>query len=145
MLKRKNNLFLFLLLLTALSCNRVKTTPIVKESYADGKPKVLTEYITDEYGTKKLYKETHFYPDEKKYVEFKYDTDGLKDGICVSWYENGNKNSEIKYVHGKEDGEYRVWHSNGKLFIKGQSNMGEKVGVWEFYDSLGVKTKEEKY
>ena len=139
------SLFLFALLLGIVSCNRVKTTPIVKESYADGKPKILTEYIIDEYGRKKLYKETLFFPGEKKYIEGKYNTEESRDGIWTSWYENGNKNSEVKYINGKEDGKYRVWHPNGKLFIKGKYDMGNKVGVWEIYDSLGVKTKEMKY
>jgi antitoxin component YwqK of YwqJK toxin-antitoxin module len=136
---------LFALLLCVVACNRVKTTPIVKESYADGKPKVLTEYVTDEHGKRTLYKETLFFPGEKKYIEVKYDDAGSWDGVCTSWHENGNKMSEVKYVHGKEDGKYRVWHSNGKLFYKGQYNIGRKVGVWDFYDTLGTKTKREFY
>ena len=138
-------LVLFLLLLCVASCNRVKTTPIVKETYADGKPKILTEYVITPDGSEKLYKETHFFPGEKKYIEGKYDLEELRDGVWTSWHENGNKNSEGKYINGKEDGKYRVWHPNGKLFYKGQYDMGHKVGVWEFYDSLGVKIKEETF
>ena len=138
-------LFLFAVLFGALSCNRMKTTQVINESYADGNPKVLTEYIVDEKGKKTLYKEIRFFPGEKKFVEIQYDPKGLWDGICASWYENGNKNSEMKYVNGKEDGKYRVWHPNGKLYIKGQYDMGRKTGVWEIYDSLGVKTKEENF
>jgi len=138
-------LFLFVLLSVAVSCNRVKTTPIVKESYADGKPKILTEYVTDQYGVKKLYKETYFFQGEKKYIEGKYDKDELRDGVWISWHENGNKNSEGKYINGKENGKYRVWHPNGKLYYKGQYDMGRRVGVWEFYDTLGMKIKEERF
>ena len=138
-------LVLFALLFVVVSCNRVKTTPIVKESYADGNPKIVAEYITDEYGKKTLYKETYFFPGEKKYIEGKYDEQELRNGVWTSWFENGNKNSEGKYVNGKEDGNYRVWHSNGQLFYKGQYDMGRKTGVWVFYDSLGVKIKEENY
>ena len=135
-------LTLFVLALSVASCDRVKTTPVVTASYADGKPRILTEYIVDEYGRKKIYRETYFFPGEKKYIEGKYDTEALRNGVWTSWYENGNKNSQQKYVNGKEDGKYRVWHSNGKLFIKGKYKMGQKTGVWKFYDSLGVKTKE---
>ena len=142
----RNNLVKYLfwvaLLLCALSCKRVKTTQVVKESYADGKPKVLTEYVTDKYGREKLYKETFFFPGEKKYIVLQYDEQEQRDGVCISWYENGNKNSEARYVHGKVDGKYRVWHENGKLFYKGQYDMGREIGVWTFYDTLGVKTKE---
>ena len=138
-------LFLVALLLCLFSCKRVKTTPVVQESYADGKPKILTEYATDQYGRKTLHKETFFFPGEKKYVELKYNESGLRNGVCISWYENGNKNSEAKYVDGKEDGKYRVWHENGKLYYKGQYDMGRKIGVWTFYDTLGVKTGKDFY
>jgi len=138
-------LFLVTLLLCLFSCKRVKTTPTVNETYADGKPKRVTEYIVDEHGAQQLYKETYYFPEEKKYVEGNYDKEERRDGIWTSWYENGNKNSEVRYINGKEDGKYRVWHPNGKLYIKGKYEMGCKVGTWEIYDSLGVKTKEMKF
>ena len=138
-------LFFFALALTVVSCNRLKTTQVVKESYADGKPKMVVEYLLDEDGKKTLYKETHFFPGEKKYIEGKYDKEEERDGVWTSWYENGNKWSQGKYINGKEDGKYSVWYENGKLRYQGQYDMGRKVGVWEFYDSLGVKKKEENF
>jgi len=138
-------LFLVALVFCLVSCKRVKITAVVKESYADGKPKILNEYVTDEYGRNKLYKETIFFPGEKKYVEMKYNKEGLREGVCVSWHENGNKKSEVKYINGKENGKYRVWHENGKLYYKGQYDMGRKIGTWTFYDTLGVKTDEKKF
>jgi len=138
-------LFLFTIIFCIVSCNRVKTTPRVVASYADGKPRILTEYVTDKNGNEKLYKEIHFFAGEQKHMELKYDDNGLRNGVCASWYENGNKFSEVKYVHGKEDGKYCTWHSNGQPFIKGKYDMGIKVGVWEFCDTLGVKTREEFY
>jgi len=143
--KSFKTLFLLALLVLAVSCNRVKTTQVVEESYADGKPKIRTEYIEDEHGKKTLYKETYFFPEEKKYIEGKYDEQQRRDGVWTSWFENGNKNSQGKYVNGTLHGKYRVWHANGKLFYKGQYDMGRQVGVWEFYDSLGVKTRQESY
>ena len=139
------SLFFTALLLFVFSCNRVKTEPVVKESYTNGNPKVVMEYATNKAGTTTLYKETHFFPGEIKFIELKYNEEGLRDGVCASWHENGNKKSEVKYINGKEDGKYRIWHPNGKLFIKGKYDMGNKVAIWEIYDSLGVKTKEEDF
>ncbi|MCL2132284.1 MAG: hypothetical protein FWH36_07535 [Lentimicrobiaceae bacterium] len=143
--KSVKTLFLLALVLNIASCNRVKTTPMVKESYADGKPKVLVEYAEDEYGKKTLYKETHYFPGEKKYIEGKYNKEEARNGVWTSWHENGNKNSEGKYIDGQLDGKYRVWYENGKLRYKGQYKMGIRVDVWEFYDVEGNKTKREVY
>jgi len=128
--------------IVVISCNRLKTTPEIQETYADGKPKKVVEYITDDDGKKVLYKETHYFPGEKKYISGTYDKVQRRDGIWTSWYENGQKNSEYRYINGKEDGEYNVWHRNGKQYIKGKFDMGEKVGIWTFYDTLGTVMKE---
>lgn len=125
-----------------ICCNCVNSTPEIKETYADGKPKKVEEYITDDKGNKVLYKETHFFPGEQKYVSGTYNNANLRNGVWTSWYENGQKNSEQKYVNGKEDGAYNVWHPNGKKYIKGAYKMGEKVGTWYFYDTLGTVVKQ---
>jgi antitoxin component YwqK of YwqJK toxin-antitoxin module len=145
-MKRKGLiLFLGCISMTIISCNRTKTTPEVREAYADGKPKVLLEYTTDQQGEKKLYKETHYFPGEKKYIEGKYDDAANRNGVWTSWYENGQKNSQIKYVNGKEDGDYNTWYPNGKPYITGKYDMGKKIGVWAFHDTLGTVVKEENF
>lgn len=133
---------LFVLFVSVISCNRVKTIPEVKETYADGKPKIIEEYITDENGKKILYKETHYFPSEKKYISGTYNNSRLRNGIWTSWYENGQKNSEYNFINGKEDGVYNVWHPNGNQWIKGEYKMGQEVGVWTFHDTLGKVMKE---
>jgi antitoxin component YwqK of YwqJK toxin-antitoxin module len=137
----KKGLLLFVVFASLTSCNR-KTTQEIKETYADGKPKKVVEYITDDNGKKTLYKETHYFPGEKKYISGTYNDAQLRNGIWTSWYENGQKNSEQNYINGKEDGEYNVWHPNGKQYIKGKYIMGKEVGVWTFHDSSGNVLKE---
>jgi len=138
-------LFLLALVIVAVSCNRVKTTPEVKETYADGKPKKVEEYVTDDNGNKILYKETHYFPNEKKYISGTYNDVQLRNGVWTSWYENGQKNSEQNYIDGKEDGVYNVWHPNGNQYIKGKYEMGVKVGIWTFHDESGKVMKEENF
>ena len=145
MIHKKNILFSFFTLMIIVSCNRNQTTQETRGTYADGKPRVILEYTTDEQGEKKLHKETHYFPGEKKYIEGGYDNVSKRNGVWTSWYENGQKNSQVKYVDGKEDGDYHVWHSNGKPYIKGHYKMGERVGEWTFLDTLGKNIKKENF
>lgn len=124
------------------SCNRVKTIPEIKETYADGKPKKVDEYILDENGKKILYKETYYFPGEKRFIEGTYNNALARNGVWISWYESGQKNSEQEYIDGKENGAYRVWYPNGKIYLEGNYEKGRKTGVWSFYDTLGKMTKE---
>ena len=41
-------------------------------------------------------------------------TDGTLDGLCVAWYENGQKDKEINYKDGKGHGPSVMWHKNGQ-------------------------------
>ena len=137
----KKGLYLFVILAVGISCNRgIK----IKETYADGNPKIIEEYTKDDQGREILRKETHYFPGEgkKKYISGTYDNAQLRDGIWTSWYENGQKNSEQNYVNGKEDGEYNAWHPNGNQYIKGKYEMGKKVGMWTFYDTSGNVMRE---
>ena len=138
----KKGLLLLVAVAVGFSCNRVKTTSEVKETYADGKPKKVEEYITDNNGKKVLYKETHYFPEEKKYISGTYNNAQQRNGIWTSWYKNGQKNSEYNYINGKEDGIYNVWHPNGNQYIKGTYKMGKEVGIWTFHDTLGKVVKE---
>jgi antitoxin component YwqK of YwqJK toxin-antitoxin module len=45
--------------------------------------------------------------------------DGKEEGICTSWFENGQKKSEIKYTSGLYDGEATLWDLNGQISMKG--------------------------
>lgn len=130
---------LAIIAIMSVSCKR--TTTEIKETYTDGKPKITEEYITNDNGDKVLYKETRYFPGEKKFISGTYDEAQERNGVWTSWYESGQKNSEQKYINGKEDGVYNVWHPNGKQYIKGKYEMGKKVGVWSFHDSLGVVMK----
>ncbi|MDR1460012.1 MAG: hypothetical protein LBI60_07335 [Bacteroidales bacterium] len=136
----KRVLFLLAVCSIAVSCNR--TTKEIKETYADGKAKKVDEYTTDDKGNKVLYKETFFFPGEKKYISGTYNNAQNRNGVWTSWYENGQKNSEQNYIDGKEDGKYRVWYPNGNPYIQGEYKMGMKIGMWSFHDTLGDVIKE---
>lgn len=115
----------------------------VVESYADGLPKVTEEVVISNEGDTVMTRETYFFPGEKKYMEKQFNSKGQPDGVWVSWYENGNKNSQGTYVNGKWHGVYRVWYPNGNLRYTGEYDNGVRVGVWKFYDSTGTLVNKE--
>lgn len=128
------------LLLSAVllsSCMHRNEEKVVLASYADGKPKMEQVFIVNDKGQKQLYKETHYFPEEKKYIEGTYDEFTRRDGKWTSWYENGKKNSQGTYENGKLQGKYTVWHPNGKVFYEGKYKNGVKTGTWTYYDTLG--------
>ena len=70
-----NKMFLhkLILFLCALSlcfaCTKKKTESIVVETWDNGKPRKTAEYTINDDGSKSLYKETLFFPGEKKFIE----------------------------------------------------------------------------
>ncbi|HNZ43251.1 MAG TPA: hypothetical protein PLI16_04765 [Bacteroidales bacterium] len=80
------------------------------------------------------------YPDGK--VHYEYETkNGLLDGPFVSYYENGNKKAEGKYVLNQRKGQWKVWDSRGLRRaerVYGNSFDYRITGLW---DSTGNKCK----
>jgi antitoxin component YwqK of YwqJK toxin-antitoxin module len=67
--------------------------------------------------------------------------------IDTDYYENGIKSllsHQIKDSPGvwTVDGEYLIWHSNGKLKFQAEYRMGQSVGKWKVYDTSGILIKE---
>ncbi len=125
------------------ACGPKNQEKVVMASYADGKPKLEYVYILNDKGDKQLYKETQYFPEEKKYIEGTYDQYSRRDGEWTSWYENGRKNSQGTYENGLLQGKYTVWHPNGKVFYSGKYKNGVKIGTWSYYDTLGRLTHTE--
>ena len=68
--------------------------------------------------------------------------DGERDGLWVSFYEDGTRWSEENYREGKRDGRTINFHPNGHLRYRGQYVDDEKTGLWQFYDEEGKLAKE---
>ena len=58
-------------------------------------------------------------------------------GLSMSWFENGNIQSESYYKDGMQDSVYTVYAESGQKIIMGHYNKDTKVGKWEFYSSAG--------
>lgn len=111
---------------------------VVTELNVDSTPKVVLYYDLDEKGmpTENVNREIHYYPGKKKYIEGGVKND-LRNGEWKSYFENGNVQSEIFYIQGKENGDYKVYRENGNRFIEGHFDMGNCVGEWSFYGENG--------
>jgi antitoxin component YwqK of YwqJK toxin-antitoxin module len=66
----------------------------------------------------------------------------IRQGVWESFYENGVKWSESKYLNGERNGISKALYSNGNIKIYGSYRKGKKVGVWFFYLENGKFEKE---
>lgn len=143
-----NRKFLPLIVLTLIlsgfsACHRSDVKTEVVERYADNLPKVERIFVKNKSGQEVVSREILYFPGKKKYVEKQFDETGQPEGTWISWYENGNKNSQGTYVDGEWHGVYKVWYPNGRLHYTGQYEHGARVGVWTYYDSTGAKVRVE--
>ncbi|KMQ69821.1 hypothetical protein ACM39_01895 [Chryseobacterium sp. FH2] len=69
--------------------------------------------------------------------------DGLQEGNCIFFYENGQKKWDLNWKKGKLDGNYIAYFEKEKA--KGVYKKGRKVGEWVYYDQSGSKTGTETY
>ena len=66
-------------------------------------------------------------------------------GTYTSWYDNGQKEYEAVFVHGKKHGVVTRWHKNGGTWMEEHYENGKKHGATFVWDEAGRKRKEENY
>lgn len=71
--------------------------------------------------------------------------DGLQEGNCKDFYDNGQVKTEIEWKKGKKEGDAVFYHENGKLNAKGEFKKDFKVKEWSYYDKNGTLTAKEIY
>ena len=58
---------------------------------------------------------------------------GILNGPCSTWYDNGQKESEVNFKNGKFEGFYFKWHRNGQRFSESRFVSGELIEYSEKY------------
>ena len=58
---------------------------------------------------------------------------GILNGPCSTWYDNGQKESEKNFKNGKFEGLYSQWHRNGQRFSERRFVSGELIKGSEKY------------
>jgi antitoxin component YwqK of YwqJK toxin-antitoxin module len=74
-----------------------------------------------------------------------YNDDLTREGLWLSYYENGIKWSEAYYSAGKRDGHNITFYPSGKIRFVGEYKDDKKTGTWTFYDETGAVTKVENF
>jgi antitoxin component YwqK of YwqJK toxin-antitoxin module len=73
------------------------------------------------------------------------DENGERNGLWVSFYDNGTKWSESYYINGKRHGHSITFFPNGQIRYIGEYLNDEKTGSWKFYTEDGILQKEENF
>ncbi len=68
-----------------------------------------------------------------------------REGLWVSYYENGVRWSEDEFREGMKDGKSVTYFPNGLLRYRGHYIEDKKAGTWQFYDETGKLVKEEDF
>lgn len=86
-----------------------------------------------------------FYESGALKIEGDFDENQARNGLWISYYEDGKKWSESLYLHGKKEGHSVTFFPNGKVRYIGEYKNDEKFGLWRFYDEAGELMNEETY
>lgn len=128
----------FIILLSA--CNSEKNEKVISQTYQDGSPKII-QYFRKVDGIRVLIKEEGFYQNKNRQFEGTY-TNGRKNGVWKTWYENGKLWSETSFKDDVNHGKTMSFHPNGKKYYEGQYTNGARSGHWRFWDENGILVKE---
>jgi hypothetical protein len=69
----------------------------------------------------------------------------MKQGLWLSWHENGKLASQGVMVDDEKQGPWMQWHTNGNVESKGSYNHGHEDGLWSFWYADGQKEMEGKF
>lgn len=139
----KTNVVLLIILVIAIfsSCNR--TEEVIASQFPNGTTQLLQEFdIAD--GKRDLIKETRFYPNGQKEIEYEL-KNHMRNGKLTQWYATGEKWMEEMYVDNIKDGEFSIYYPNGKVNYTGFYIDGKPSGKWIFYDETGSMVSEKQY
>jgi len=91
----------------------------------------------NEYGDQALEEYKWYYKNKKLRKH------GFHTGITVTYYDNGEKESEKTFLRGKPSGPYKAYYIGGKLQTEGQFLNGNKSGEWIHYNPDGTVRERE--
>ena len=68
-----------------------------------------------------------------------------KNGIWVSWYQNGQKQTQGEYRNDLQVGKFNWWYETGQLALQGSYDAGKQVGKWTWWHPNGQKSTQGEY
>lgn len=129
------------ILLSIMACNR--TEEVIASKYPNGTT-LLVEHYQEVDGKKTLVKETRYYPNGQKEIEYelKYNK---RNGLFKQWYATGEEWIEENYLNDIKHGEFTIFYPNGNINYTGFYNNGKPSGKWIFFDESGSMVSEKEY
>lgn len=83
-----------------------------------------------------------YYPGGEIKLRYYVNEEGKKDGSFITYYKNGNKQSESRYKNGKLDDLWMRWYSDGNPEAKGYYKNGMGDGLWSnWYPNKNLKSE----
>ncbi len=70
---------------------------------------------------------------------------GQKNGLWMSWSEDGAPLNQAYYTHGQKDGTWKVWDEKGTLRYLMYYKNGERTKTWQVFDESGQLVEEKQY
>lgn len=101
-----------------------KETRIVKKTHENGVDKEVWVYRSDIFGRRKKVKEFVYFENGNKECEVDY-RHGKVNGWARMWYESGQLRLEATYKNDKAHGVRRAYHENGQLFCRAEYENGK--------------------
>lgn len=86
-----------------------------------------------------------WYLDGTPKLEGNYDSTGKKQGVWTRWYANGQKNYEIAYSEGLQDGKSTFWREDGSKQSEHYSIKGKCHGIEKNWCPNGTLSNEKKW
>jgi antitoxin component YwqK of YwqJK toxin-antitoxin module len=121
------------------SDSREGASSVVTSQWSDGSPRRKAEVINGDTVSISLFDSSG---QLTKYGEWE---NSERHGSSRAFYPNGLPWSEHTYEHGTQVGDYKTWHPNGNLFIKGQYDLlGKPHGTWQFFNETGELIQEQQ-
>jgi len=71
--------------------------------------------------------------------------DGLQEGTCKEFYDNGQIKNVVEWKKGKKEGDAVFYHDNGKISAQGKFKKDFKVKEWSYYNKNGDLTSKEEF
>lgn len=131
----------------------IQKLDVVNEYYPDGKVKVsamfrngIPEGIKREFNPEGNIEKGFLYRNGILIAEGITKEDGNRDGYWKEFFPDGSLRSDGKYDNGKQVGDWKYYHENGKIEQLGKfSKQGKPEGIWKWYFETGQLLKEENY
>jgi antitoxin component YwqK of YwqJK toxin-antitoxin module len=127
------------IILSLFFCACTGNKEVVLETWSNNNVKAKKVYYNDRDTTQFL--SLTYYPSGKTKERTHYQSK-IKNGWSITYYDNGQVKDSIFYRNNIPSTTSLSFYSNGGVAISGSyDDLGNKIGWWTFYDSLGVIIK----